>query len=142
MTQHRISPHVRHDIALHCLDEEGRPLSFMATFGYGAADPFAVWITFHLPAGEMDWAVDRDLLRKGMHEPAGYGDVQLFPTLDEDGRAMVCFDFHSPEGRLLAQARTADLASFLELSHALVPLGEESAQLDVDLDVDRLLAQR
>ena len=106
MTQRPLSPTLTQDIALHCLDELERPMSFIASFGYHPDDPYAVWITFHIPAGDVRWAIARSLLVRGLTEPAGEGDIQLWPNIDDEGRAIVDMDFHSPEGRLLASARS------------------------------------
>ena len=109
MTQRPLTSTVTQDIALHCLDELGRPMAFIASFAYHPDDPYAVWLTFHIPAGDVRWAVARSLLVRGMTEPAGEGDIRFWPSIDDDGLAMVCMDFHSPEGRLVTHARTADL---------------------------------
>jgi hypothetical protein len=100
MTQQPLAPAVTADIALHCDDELGRPMAFIATFSYAPCDPYAVQVTFHVPAGDIPWVVARSLLVRGIGEPAGEGDIRLRPALDEDGRAVVRMDFHSPEGRL------------------------------------------
>jgi len=132
MTQRPVSPTLTQDIALHCLDELERPMSFIASFGYHPDDPFAVWLTFHIPAGDVRWAMARSLLVCGLTEPAGEGDIRLWPSIDEDGRAVVCMDFHSPEGRLVAAARTADLHGFLARTWQAVPAGTESDRVDLD----------
>ncbi len=140
MNPHPVSPTLSQEIALHCDDELGRPMAFMASFSYHDDDPFAVWVTFHIPAGEVRWAMARSLLLRGLTEPAGEGDVRLWPDLDDEGRAMVCMDFHSPEGRLIAAARTADLHEFLDRSWEAVPPGTESEWVDLDRLVKTLLA--
>lgn len=139
MPQQPVSQTVTQDIALHCLDELGRPMAFIASFGYHPEDPYAVWLTFHIPAGDVSWAMARSLLVRGLTEPAGEGDIRLWPSIDEDGRAVVCMDFRSPEGRLLTEARTADLHSFLLRSWASVPAGSESELVDLDQLVALLL---
>ena len=133
MTQ-PLAPAVTADIALHCDDELGRPMAFIATFSYDATDPYAVQVTFHVPAGDVPWVVARSLLVRGLGEPAGDGDIRLQPGLDEEGRAIVRMDFHSPEGRLRVEARTGDLLGFLGRTWISVRPGEET------LDVDDLLA--
>ena len=140
MTQRPASPTLTQSIALHCLDELGRPMAFMASFGYHPDDPYAVWLTFHIPAGDVRWAVARSLLVRGLTEPAGEGDIRLWPSIDEEGRAVVTMDFHSPEGRLITSARTAELHEFLARTWEAVPLGSESARVDLDLLADSLLA--
>lgn len=138
MTPQPVSPTVTQDIALHCLDELGRPMSFIASFGYDASDPYAVWLTFHVPAGEIEWAMARTLLLRGLTQPVGEGDIRLAPAVDEDGHAVVRMDFCSPEGRLVTEARTADLFAFLNSTWRAVPPGSEAALVDVDELVERL----
>lgn len=136
-----LAPTVTHDVALHCHDEYGRPYAFIATFGYHTDDPYAVWLTFHIPGGDVSWVLARSLLLRGLTEPAGEGDVRLWPSIDEAGRAVVRMDFHSPEGRLLTEARTADLHTFLVQTWAAVPPGAEGLQVDLDRLVDSLLTR-
>lgn len=130
MTHSPAEPSLVHDIALHCEDQLGRPMAFMATFGYQSADPYAVRITFHLPAGDIPWLVARGLLARGMTEPVGEGDVRLHPALDEEGHAVTVVVFHSPAGRLRVEVRSSELREFLDGTEELVTLGEESVDLD------------
>jgi hypothetical protein len=139
MNQNPVSPTLSQEVVLHCDDELGKPMMFMASFSYHGDDPYAVWVTFHIPAGEVRWALARSLLVRGLTEPAGEGDVRLWPELDDEGRAMVYMDFHSPEGRLIAAARTAELHQFLLRTWAAVPAGSESERVDLDRLVEALL---
>lgn len=136
---HPVAPTLTQEIALHCSDERGRPMAFMATFGYHELDPYAVGITLHVPAGDAPWVLARCLLRDGTTAPSGDGDIRLAPGIDEDGHAVVRMVFDSPEGRLRVAARTADVMSFLVSTWLLVPPGSEAAQLDLDSMVATLL---
>ena len=118
------------ELVLQCLDAYGRSLELPASFGYDPSDPWAVWITFRSPNDEVRWAVGRDLLLQGMTDPAGEGDIQLWPSIDETGRAAVVMELCSPDGRLVTQLRTNDLYRFLTRTLAVVPLGTESIDLD------------
>ena len=131
---------VTQEIALGCEDELGRPLTFISSFGYDPHDPYAVWLTFHIPGGDVHWVLARTLLAQGIDEPTGEGDVCLWPNLDADGRAVVSMDFHSPEGRLVVEARTKDVYQFLARTWAAVPPGSESDNVDLDELVEELLA--
>eukprot|EP01032_Pedospumella_encystans_P000479 gene479-553_t len=66
MAQPPAAPTVSQDITLHCLDDGGQDVAFVASFGYRADDPYAVWLTFHIPGGDVSWAVARSLLLKGL----------------------------------------------------------------------------
>ncbi|WP_193611829.1 SsgA family sporulation/cell division regulator [Nocardioides lijunqiniae] len=138
MTQ-PVSPAVSQDITLRCLDERGADVVFVASFGYRSDDPYAVWLTFHIPGGDVSWAVARSLVVQGLTEPAGDGDIRLWPSIDDEGRAVVVFDFHSPSGRLLTQARTSELHTFLAQTRDAVPFGQEAGLLDLDGLVHDLL---
>jgi hypothetical protein len=131
---------VTHEIALECEDDLGRPLTFISSFGYDPQDPYAVSLTFHIPGGDVHWVMARSLLTRGIDEPTGEGDVRLRPTLGADGRALVSMDFHSPEGRLVVEARTSDVYRFLARTWAVVPPGAEGDNVDLDALVEELLA--
>jgi len=122
------------DIALHYDDELGRPMAFIATFSYAVQDPYAVGITFHVPAGDLPWVIARSLLYRGLGEAAGSGNIRLRPGIDEEGRAVVRMDFHSPEGRLQVAARTSHVLAFLNRTWQVVANGAELVDLDDLLD--------
>lgn len=140
MSQQPTAPAVMQEIALQCEDDLGRPLTFMSSFRYDSQDPYAVWLTFHIPGGDVHWVLARSLLVRGIDEPTGEGDVCLWPNLDPDGRAVVSMDFHSPEGRLVVEARTSDVYQFLGRTYAAVPPGTEGDNVDLDELVEELLA--
>ena len=140
MSQQHAAPAVTQEIALQCEDELGRPLTFVSSFGYDPRDPYAVWLTFHIPGGDVHWVMARSLLAKGIDEPTGEGDVCLWPNLDSDGRAVVSMDFHSPEGRLVVEARSKDVYQFLARTWTVVPPGSEGDNVDLDELVEELLA--
>jgi hypothetical protein len=123
------------DLTLQCLDAWGRTVDLPASFGYDASDPWAVWITFQGPREQVRWAVGRDLLLQGLTDPAGEGDIQLWPSIDETGRAAVVMELCSPDGRLVTQLRTNELYRFLTRTLAVVPAGTES------IDLDQLVAE-
>jgi hypothetical protein len=141
VTQQPISRTVSQDLLLQVLDAWGRTIELPAEFGYDPADPWAVWITFRGASGRsaehVRWAVGRDLLLRGMTDPAGEGDVMLFPSVDENGRAAVVIELCSPDGRLVTQLRTSELYGFLSRTLMTVPLGTES--IDLDLLVESLV---
>ncbi len=134
------APAVIQDIALHCDDELGRPMAFIATFAYDELDPYAVAITFHVPAGDVPWVVARSLLQQGLTDPAGAGDIRLWPAVDDDGSALVRMAFHSPEGRLQVAVRSRELLAFLCHTWCLVRSGAEPEQFDLDELVSSLLS--
>lgn len=139
MTQQPVSHDVSHDLVLQCLDPGGRPIELPASLGYSPSDPYAVWLTFQTPSGDVSWAMARSLLCCALTSPAGQGDVRMWPSIDEDARAAVVMEFHSPDGRLVAQALAHQVHHFLTRTLAVVPLGTESDHIDLDELIESLL---
>jgi hypothetical protein len=109
-----------------------------AELSYSTSDPYAVTVSFQLHDRSVPWTFGRDLLSLGLHEPAGEGDVHVFPCLSDDGLAVVTVELCSPHGDALVEIRTQDAADFVERSHALVPPGQEFAHLDVDAAISAI----
>lgn len=134
-----LSPTLCQELTLQCLDAQGRGLELVARLGYDPRDPFAVTITFPAPDAEVCWVMSRAVLQLGLTDPAGQGDLQLWPSIDERSRAVVVLEFRSPDGRLIAQASTHEVYRFLTRTLAVVPAGTESDHLDVDAMIAGLL---
>ena len=96
MTQQPISPTLTQQVTLQCLDARGRSIDLPASLGYDPRDPWAVAITFGGPEEQVRWIVGRDLLLQGVTDPAGEGDILLWPSIDENGRAAVVMELRSP----------------------------------------------
>lgn len=128
---------VNQEITLDCVDLSGNIRQLDAELAYDAKDPFAVTMTFRTRAGDVPWVFHRELLLAGISDPAGDGDVHIWPSLDTQGRAVVVIELHSNTGSFVAQARTPEVYRFLTRTLAMVPLGTE--QIDVDAMVDFLL---
>ena len=139
MTQ-PMSQALAQELTLQCLDPAGRSLELAASLGYDPRDPYAVWFTFRAPDGDVRWAIARDTLLLGLTEPAGLGDVQVLPGID-DGRAVVLLEFRSPAGRLVAWHPPRPCTGFLVRTLAAVPAGTERVHLDLDGLVDALLGR-
>ncbi|WGL50350.1 SsgA family sporulation/cell division regulator [Nocardioides sp. BP30] len=132
MTQQPTTPVLSQDITLACVDPWGRNVDVPTTLGYRRDDPYAVSMTFHSGTGDVEWVLARTLLLKGLAAPAGEGDVKIYPSIDDDARAVAVLDFSSPDGRLVAQACTHELQTFLSRTFATVPVGTETDHLDMD----------
>ncbi|MBB5937278.1 SsgA family sporulation/cell division regulator [Streptomyces zagrosensis] len=116
-----------------------RTRAIPARLRYEPADPFAVCVSFpptaSLDGFEVEWAFGRDLLEIGLREPAGSGDVHIWPC----GPELTVLEFRAVEGMAMVQLNTADLREFLGRSYELVPAGDEGGYLDVDADLAALL---
>jgi hypothetical protein len=138
MTQQPIRPTrpavetLSQDILLSCIDSWGRAVDVPTTLGFRTGDPYAVSLMFHSASGDVEWVISRALLLQGLGAPCGEGDVKVRPDVDEDARAVTVLDFCSPDGRLVAQADSLLLQSFLARTFQLVPVGAETGHLDLD----------
>src|SRR3954447_7927557 len=58
------------------------PSEISALFSYDARDPYAVRITFGSARVKdaVTWLIGRELLRAGLDQPTGDGDVRVGPT--------------------------------------------------------------
>ena len=132
-------PAVSQSVALELIDAAGASTPIQAELHYDAADPYAVTTVFLTPHSEVRWTFGRDLLAEGLYEPAGDGDVHVWPCLDADGRAVVIIELCSPDGEALVQAKTGDLSQFVDRMKTIVPVGSESEHVDVDATIAALL---
>jgi len=137
--QHDATDVISQDITMECVDAAGNVTALEASLGYDPADPYAVTATFRTGAGSVVWTFARDLLSSGLTSPTGEGDVHVWPCLDASGRAVVIVELSSPDGELIAQARTSDVYRFVSRSLALVPAGLETGYLDMDVLIEQLL---
>jgi Streptomyces sporulation and cell division protein, SsgA len=138
-----VADDVRHDVTVDCIDVRGNPHTLPASLGYEPTDPYAATLTFYLPGERVVWAFGRDLLLAGLSEPAGDGDVHVWPevtSLRARSVAAVMIELCSPDGQLLALVHAEDVRQFLSLTYALVPAGTESRHLDLDGLISRLIA--
>lgn len=131
---------VRQQLVLECVSATGATQHLDAALEYVASDPYAVRLHFDTSAPGVVWVFGRDLLQTGFVEPAGVGDVHIWPGRDESGSAVTAIELRSPEGNVTLHVRAHDVFQFLARSLALVPAGEESDRLDLDLLVEQLRA--
>ena len=132
---------VQATLGLELLDSDGDTSPVQAELRYDSADPFAVRGDFCLDEQVVRWVFARSLLRTGLYEPTGAGDVRVRPWLDTEGRAVMHIELSSPDGSAVLQARARDVATFLRRTEGLVPPGCESAHVDLDGALSQLLDQ-
>ncbi|MEP6816780.1 MAG: SsgA family sporulation/cell division regulator [Marmoricola sp.] len=125
-------------VELDFVDDEGRRASLDAELVYDQRDPFAMSMVFKtLPP--VTWTFSRELLTSGMYEPAGEGDVHIWPCLSGNGQAVVIFEFSSPDGEVLVQAGLRECTRFAHRMEDSVPLGHELQYLNLDATISLLL---
>lgn len=108
---------------------------------YGRTDPLAVHIDFPSLVSpddrDMTWTFARELLAQGLYQPAGIGDVYIWPC----GPAYTIMEFRGAEGRAVAKFDTSVLRRFLLRSYALVDRGSEDVEPALDRGLAALLGE-
>lgn len=127
-------------VQLELIDASGTATPLEAELRFDANDPYAVTTVFRTGHSEVCWTFGRDLLAEGLYEPAGDGDVHVWPCLDNQGHAVVIIELCSPDGEALVQARSGDLRSFVDRINRAVKPGTESEMLDVDAAITAIFA--
>jgi hypothetical protein len=134
------SVEVETSLRLVAPDETALPVR--ASLRFDPEDPYAVHVLFHAEsaAGEpVGWSFARELLVTGLDEPAGIGDVRVWPWANTRGD-FVALALSSPDGNALFEVPRSVLVRFLRRTYIAVPRGRESEHLDVDAAINRLLA--
>lgn len=127
------------DLRLRLLVSGSSALTIAATMRYDSDDPHAVHATFHTGDDEtVEWVFARDLLAEGLREPAGYGDVRVWPSRSR-GVEVVCISLSSPEGHALLEAPADELHGFLNRTYVAVAPGSEHLHMDLDTELVALL---
>ena len=130
---------------LRLIVPDAEALDVHASLRYSSEDPYAVQVTFRAggPRGEesVEWTFARQLLTDGVTQPAGEGDVRVWPAEanEEAAAPIVCLALTSPSGRALFEVPLAELVEFLTRTYAQVPTGSESDYIDVDSELVDLL---
>src|SRR4029078_11490654 len=111
---------------------------------HATRDRYAVRVLSHAESAggaAVSWSFARELLVTGLDEPAGIGDVRVWPWASPRGD-FVALALSSPDGNALFEVPRSILVRFLRRTYVAVPRGRESDHLDVDAAVNRLLAGR
>jgi hypothetical protein len=132
------------ETSLRLVAPDATALPVRASLRYDPADPYAVHVLFHAESagGEpVSWSFARELLVTGLDEPAGIGDVRVWPWNSPRGD-FVALALSSPDGNALFEVPRSVLVRFLRRTYVVVPRGKETDHLDVDNAVTKLLAGR
>lgn len=122
------------------LVHEAGPAFVDADLVYCTDDPYAVSVIFKGLGQAVTWTFGRELLVGGINTPSGVGDVQLWPSLDDEGNAVVMIELDPPGGFALLEVCSSEAGRFLQRTLDLVPLGCESSWLDVDGELTALFS--
>ena len=88
------------ETSLRLVAPDATALPVRASLRYDPADPYAVHVLFHAESagGEaVSWSFARELLVTGLDEPAGIGDVRVWPWATPRGD-FVALALSSPDG--------------------------------------------
>ncbi|MGZ4507658.1 MAG: SsgA family sporulation/cell division regulator [Blastococcus sp.] len=119
-----------------------------ALLRYEPNDPFAVRIAFgdvrdenaavDADGGGIAWLVSRELLQNGLDQPAGDGDVRVWPA--SAATDVLFLHLRAPSGEALFELSRATVSAFLRQTETLVPTGSETELLDLDDELQVLLS--
>ena len=119
-------------------EHDGVPLT--ASLHYRAEDPYAIRMAFHVGMDEpVEWIFARDLLAGGMTEPAGDGDVRVWPADTPTGQRVLNISLSSPFGQAHFEAPLTALAGSLLRTFQVIPAGREGEFINLDGELNQLL---
>jgi Streptomyces sporulation and cell division protein, SsgA len=126
------------DLDLRLVGSGDSSLAVPVELRYDSSDPYAVHATFRTGGDHVSWVFARELLADGLRYPSGEGDVRVWPARERGG-GVVFVGLSSPDGAALLEAPASSLLVFRKRTYAAVAHGAESAHLDIDGAVTRML---
>lgn len=139
MTSAQPPADVQADAVTTLMVPEGPGLPVPARMSFWRSDPFAVHLGFDTGDNALViWTFARDLLDAGTREATGLGDVQVAPARSDGSRLVM--GLSSPTGQATFELDRSTVQNFLATTFALVPTGHESDHLDVDAELQSVLA--
>jgi Streptomyces sporulation and cell division protein, SsgA len=119
----------------------GQPAPVVTRWTYTAADPFAVTLGVRTRGDRfVEWLVARDLVIESLRAPAGCGDIRMSPQ-QVQGYDIVEIEIRSADGRAVLEVDRDLLTEFVDASATLVPVGEESAHVDLDAEINKIMSR-
>lgn len=128
---------IEHPFTLRSEDPEFCGRIVYAILRYDRTCPYEVELDF---GDGCVWTFARNLLAVGLREPAGIGDVRVWPERIGMATASVMIRFTSPDVTRLFEAHYWAVREFVDRIYGLVPKGSEPDWLDVDAGIARILA--
>ncbi len=134
------APAVTSDLVVDLVVAGGPPLPVTSQFEFRKDDPYAVELRFLVDGDQwVTWTFARALLEEGVSQPAGEGDVQIWPGLRE-GERCIFLHTRSPYGAATFLIGLNTAVEFLLSTYALVPSGTESDHMDLEAEIASLRA--
>ena len=112
--------------------EEGTACPLLSELRYDSRDPYAVTLVVSNRECRASWTFARELLLQGICEPAGDGDVHVWPGLTDEGEVVLLIEMDASDGEIVLAADQSDVEAFVMATSELVQPGCESEHLDVD----------
>lgn len=107
----------------------------MAEFTYCVGDPYAVVAHFETAEGGVSWTFARELLRDGLAESTGLGDVCVAPG----HLGSIELTLTSPDGEVVLECEKAAVTQFVGECYLLVPDGAEAQHVQVESWISELI---
>lgn len=126
---------VAHDM-FALLHEASAPV--VTRWVYRMDDPFAVTLAIQTRGDRcVEWVLARELLVSGLQAPTGLGDVRVRPAqMDEWDVTLI--EIRSPDGQAILELDRDLLTQFVEATIEAVPLGSETAVVDMDAEIEKI----
>ena len=116
----------------------GQPAPVVTRWTYTSADPFAVTLGVRARSDRfVEWLVARDLVVDALRGPAGCGDIRTSPQRVQ-GYEVGEIEIRASDGRAVLEVDRDLLTEFVDATTALVPLGRESAHMDLDAEITKI----
>ncbi|ATW49447.1 SsgA family sporulation/cell division regulator [Streptomyces peucetius] len=132
---------VQAEVLMSFLVSEELSFRIPVELGYETGDPYAVRMTFHLPGDTpVTWVFGRELLLDGINGPSGEGDVHIAPV-GPASLSGVGIRLRVGRESALFRAGAAPLVAFLDRTDKLVPMGQELALGDFEVDLEEALGR-
>ena len=126
---------VAHDM-FALLHEAAAPV--VTRWTYCADDPYAVTLEIQTRGDRcVDWVLARELLVAGLSAPAGIGDVRVRPARMGQWDVTLV-EIRSPDGHAVLEVDRDLLRQFVDATIEVVPLGDESAAVDMDAEIEKI----
>lgn len=133
------------EVSLKLIIPQQAIMPMMASIYYTREDPYAIRVAFHVGLDEpVEWIFARELLSAGTEDPAGDGDVRVWPSPAFAGGLpgdVLNIELTSPFGQAHFEAPAAEVAGFLRRTYEIVPAGQEGAHVDVEGELMEILRQ-
>lgn len=102
---------------------------------FDSTDPFAVTLTSLSAHGEVEWVFARELLRDGLTEQTGEGDIKVHSEF-----GAVVLELTSPTGRARLECARHSVELFVDDIYATVPDGLERQSESLDTWLTELVS--